>query len=152
MENFNFEKIDQKKEDNIFLEITEDDVDLKFVRSSGPGGQNVNKSSTCAQLRFSIRESGKLTEDQKNILLRELPKLGVIINRNGEACLEASNERSQDMNKKAVTARLNDYVRRALIPKKERKETQPTRSSKERRMEEKRRQGQKKADRQKVKW
>ena len=136
----------------MFSEITEDDVDLKFVRSSGPGGQNVNKSSTCAQLRFSIGESGKLTEDQKNILLEELPKLGVIINRNGEACLEASNERSQDMNKKAVIARLNNYIRRALTPKKERKETQPTRSSKERRLEEKKRRGEIKMRRQKVKW
>ncbi len=152
MENFGAEKIIFEGENNMSFEITEDDVGLKYVRSSGPGGQNVNKSSTCAQLRFSIKECGKFTDDQKNILFQELPRLGVMINHSGEACLEASNERSQDMNKKAVIARLNDYVRRALTPKKERKETQPTRSSKERRMAKKRRQGEKKVDRQKVKW
>ena len=133
-------------------EVTEDDVDLKYVRSSGPGGQNVNKTSTCAQLRFSVLGCGKFTEDQKNTLFQELPKLGAMINRNGEVCLEASTERSQDMNRREVIVRLNDYIRRALKPRKERKETQPTRSSQRRRMEEKRRQGEKKKFRQKVRW
>lgn len=78
--------------------------------------------------------------------------MGVKINRDGEVCIEASNERSQEMNKRAALARLNVRVCEALRPREERKVTKVPRVQKEKRREEKRRQSEKKAVRQKIKW
>ncbi|PIQ73941.1 MAG: aminoacyl-tRNA hydrolase [Candidatus Portnoybacteria bacterium CG09_land_8_20_14_0_10_44_13] len=149
METFEAPKINYERRDDMFPVVPEKELKMKYVSSSGPGGQNVNRRSTCAQLRWRVASSEAFDDTQKQLILQGLETR---INQGGELCLEASEERSQEANRKAVIKRLNELVAGTLVVAKERKETQPTKSSKERRMDEKRHQGQKKTDRQKVEW
>ncbi|MEI6683466.1 MAG: alternative ribosome rescue aminoacyl-tRNA hydrolase ArfB [Bacteroidota bacterium] len=110
-------------------------------RSSGPGGQNVNKVSTKVELRFHVASSQLLTEAEKALIAE---KLASRINAAGELLLVAQSERSQLKNKELVTEKFYALVTKALTPRKKRKATRPSRASKEERLETKRRQSEKK--------
>jgi ribosome-associated protein len=121
--------------------VPESEISIDFVRSSGPGGQNVNKVSSKAQLRWKVGTSAAFSEEQK-ALIREAA--GKRLNSEDEICLYEQGERSQQRNRDGVVRRLQGLVAEALAPKKERKPTRVSRSEKMRRLEEKRRAGEQK--------
>lgn len=110
-------------------------------RSSGPGGQNVNKVNTKVELRFHIASSTLLSDEEKALLLEKLAKK---INTEGELIIVSQTERSQIKNKEKVIEKFYALLTRALTPRKKRKPTQPSQASKEERLEEKRKQAEKK--------
>jgi len=110
-------------------------------RSSGPGGQNVNKVSTKVELRFHVTSSTLLSDDEKILLIEKLVKK---INSEGELILVSQTERSQMKNKEKVIEKFYSLLTRALTPRKKRKPTKPSQVSKEERLEEKRKQAEKK--------
>jgi ribosome-associated protein len=114
--------------------IPDRELSLSFVRASGPGGQNVNKVATAAQLRFELERSTVLTPAVK-ARLRALS--GRRFTAEGAILIIARNHRTQEHNRREAEERLTDLVRRALVAPKPRKATQPTRGSRERRLEQK---------------
>jgi ribosome-associated protein len=116
------------------LEIPDGELTLTFVRSSGPGGQNVNKLATAAQLRFDLRGSAVLSEEVKT-RLRSLS--GRRLTTEGAILIIARNHRTQENNRREAQERLADLIRRALIAPKPRRATKPTRAARERRLEHK---------------
>jgi ribosome-associated protein len=125
-------------------QVPENEIDIDFVRSSGPGGQNVNKTSSKAQLRWSPGRSRTFTEEQRAAIRAHA---GNRLNAADEIVLAEQSERSQLQNRETVVQRLQELVAEALRPKKERKATKVGRSQKEKRLEDKRRESRKKQDR-----
>jgi len=121
--------------------VPESEIDVVFVRSSGPGGQNVNKTSTKAQLRWNVGRSGVFTDEQKAAIRAAA---GNRLSKEDEIVLFDQSQRSQPQNREAAVARLQELVAEALAPRKERKETKVSRGEKQRRLEDKRRQSEKK--------
>jgi ribosome-associated protein len=120
------------------------EFEFSASRSSGPGGQNVNKVSTKVELRFNINNSVLLTDEEKEILLS---KLSNKINNVGELIIVSQSERSQIKNKEKTIARFYKMIEQALTSPKKRKKSVPTKSSVEKRLKEKQITAQKKADR-----
>ena len=118
--------------------IPDGDLALSFVRSSGPGGQNVNKVSSAVQLRFDLAATGALDEPVKR-RLRGLA--GRRLTTDGAIVIIARNHRTQERNRAEALERLCDLVRRALAEPRPRKPTAPTRASRKRRLESKTRHG-----------
>jgi ribosome-associated protein len=116
------------------LTIPDRELELTFVRSSGPGGQNVNKLATAAQLRFDLAGSTALGPDVK-MRLRNLS--GRRLTADGALLIVARTHRTQEQNRRAAEERLADLVRRALLAPKPRRPTAPPRSARERRLERK---------------
>jgi ribosome-associated protein len=114
---------------NLFLELT-----FSASRSSGPGGQSVNKVSSKVELRFNIAGSSVLTDAEKGILLDRLKKR---VNAEGEIVLVCQTERTQLMNKAKVLEKFYSLLEKALAPRKKRIKTAPTKSSVEKRIEKK---------------
>ncbi len=131
----------EKKTEDDPSSVPESELDIAFVRSSGPGGQNVNKTSTKAQVRWNVGRSGAFTEEQK-AAIREAA--GNRLTADDEILISAEAERSQPQNRDAAIGRLQALIAEALAPKKERVATQPSRAERDRRLEEKRRQAGKK--------
>ncbi|MCP4619041.1 MAG: aminoacyl-tRNA hydrolase [Bradyrhizobium sp.] len=125
------------------LAIDEDDIDIAFVRASGPGGQNVNKLATAAQLRFDTSKAA-LPDDARARLIRlagqRLTKEGVIV-------IHAQRFRTQERNRADAIDRLLELLREALVRPTPRRPTRPTLGSKQRRLEGKKRRGDIKAGR-----
>lgn len=124
--------------------IPESEIRLEFARSSGPGGQNVNKVSSKAQLHWCVGRSGTFIDEQKNLIRAYAGKL---LNKEDEIVLSAESERSQLQNKEEVIRRLRELVARALTPKKKRRPTRVSRSQKLKRLDEKRIIGERKKNR-----
>jgi len=116
------------------LEIPDSELTLSFVRSSGPGGQNVNKVATAAQLRFDLAGSLVLAPEVK-ARLRALA--GRRLTGAGAVLLIARNHRTQEANRREAEQRLAELIRRALVAPRARKATRPTHAARERRLEHK---------------
>ncbi|MCX6227770.1 MAG: alternative ribosome rescue aminoacyl-tRNA hydrolase ArfB [Bacteroidia bacterium] len=108
---------------------------FQAIRSSGPGGQNVNKVSSKVELRFNVQSSLALSEEEKILLLQKLKNK---ISKMGELILVEQTDRSQLINKQKVIAKLFSLLEKALVKPKKRISTKPSRSSIERRLESKR--------------
>ena len=117
------------------LALDERDLQETFVRSPGPGGQNVNKVSTAVQLRFALEQSADLTAEVRR-RLRALA--GRRVTADGWLVIEANRFRSQARNREDARARLVELVRKAAHPPKPRRPTRPSVASKERRLQDKR--------------
>lgn len=117
------------------------EIHLDFVRSSGPGGQNVNKTSSKVQLRWHVGRSRAFTEEEKGLIHQYLRKR---LNNAGEIVLASDRLRSQLQNRAFVVEQLQRLVSQALVRRAKRKATRPTRASKERRIEGKKIHSQKK--------
>lgn len=127
--------------------VARSDVDIRFVLSSGPGGQNVNKRATSAQLR--VRVSSIVMNEPARGRLRELA--GSFLTNDDELLITRDETRSQKRNKDACVARLRELVRRAMVPPRVRRKTKPTKGSIQRRLDEKKRRGQIKRNRKRPK-
>jgi ribosome-associated protein len=124
--------------------IPDEELEWKFIRSSGPGGQNVNKVSSAVQLRFLLPLNGTLSAAVRNRLRR---LAGQKLIDDGSILIQARSERSQERNRQEALGRLGALIQTALIEPKIRKKTKPTRASKERRIESKKRRGSAKRER-----
>lgn len=122
---------------------------IEFARSGGPGGQNVNKVSSKAQLRFNVGASLILTEDQKN-RVREVLKNR--LTNEDEIVVTAEDERSQLQNRELVVTRFQELIAQALRVPKKRRLTQPTRSSREKRLQSKKKISERKQLRQRTRF
>jgi ribosome-associated protein len=118
--------------------ISDEELEWKFIRSSGPGGQNVNKVASAAQLRFLLPQNVSLPVSARNRLRR---LAGQKLIDDGSILLKSMSERSQEANRRAALGRLEAMIRAALIEPKIRKKTRPTKASKERRIDSKKRRG-----------
>jgi ribosome-associated protein len=126
------------------LSIPDQELEFEYVRSSGPGGQNVNKVSTAVQLRFDVRHSPSLPEGVRG----RLEKLaGRRLTSEGILLITAQKFRTQDQNRLDALNRLRELIARAAVPPKRRKATRPTKSSKERRLTSKHKKGERKMQR-----
>ncbi|MHB8830677.1 MAG: alternative ribosome rescue aminoacyl-tRNA hydrolase ArfB [Patescibacteria group bacterium] len=121
--------------------VPESELQLEFVRSSGKGGQNVNKVSTKAQLHWNLEQSAAFTPEEKDLIQAYLVNR---INDEGEVFLTSQETRSQDQNRALVIESLNRLVTEALTPRTKRVATKPTFASRERRLETKKHQAEKK--------
>jgi ribosome-associated protein len=110
--------------------IPDSELEESFIRSSGPGGQNVNKVSSAVQLRFDVRLSPSLTEAARDALLR-----GGRVTREGVLIITAQRFREQDKNRADARARLAEILRRAATPKPVRRPTKVPKVSKRKRLE-----------------
>jgi ribosome-associated protein len=130
------------------LQIDERDLQIDFIRASGPGGQNVNKVATAVQLRFDVPASS-LPEEIKARLIH---LAGNRITSEGTLLIEAKRFRTQEHNREDAIQRFVELVRRSLLKPKARKKTKPTAASKEERLKEKKRRGETKKLRQSKEW
>ena len=116
------------------IDIDESELEERFVRSSGPGGQNVNKVSKAVELRFNLAANTSIPDyaraKLKRLAGRRLTLDGVII-------IQADRFRSQEQNRSDARERLKDLIAEALIVQKKRIKTKPSRSAKERRVDSK---------------
>ena len=130
---------------NTKLEIPGNEIKWRFSRASGAGGQNVNKTDSRAEIVFNVSESKTLTPYQKyRISIQDEVKLS-----NGCICIAVQDKRTQYQNRQLALSRLSSTLRELLkSPRKERRETIPTRSSQRRRVESKKKRGELKRNRQ----
>ncbi len=112
--------------------IAEDEIEERFVRSSGPGGQNVNKVATSVRLRFDVRSSRSLPDDVRERLIRIA---GSRVTREGVLVIEAGRFRTQERNRRDARERLARLVERAAQPPKPRRPTRPPAAAERRRLE-----------------
>ena len=120
------------------IAIDEGELDESFVRASGPGGQNVNKLSSAVQLRFDVRHSPNLPPDVRARLER---LAGSRLTREGVLIISGQRHRTQERNRQDARDRLVALIRQAAVVPVKRRKTKPTRASREKRIESKKRRG-----------
>ncbi|MFL5468501.1 MAG: alternative ribosome rescue aminoacyl-tRNA hydrolase ArfB [Gemmatimonadaceae bacterium] len=131
---------------NESLSIPRNELDVRVSRSSGAGGQHVNKTSSRVEIFWNIRRSSAPTDAQR---ARLTEKLASRMTTEGSIRVVASDMRSQSRNRELAEERLAELVRRALVVPRKRKPTKPSRAAKEARLESKKRQSHKKRERSK---
>ena len=114
------------------ISIDENEIVESFVRSSGPGGQNVNKLSTAVQLRFDVRRSASLPND---VAVRLMRLSGKRLTKEGVLVIVAQNHRTQERNRAEALERLIALVRQASVRPEKRIPTKPSKASREKRLE-----------------
>lgn len=120
------------------------ELSLEYIRSSGPGGQNVNKVATAVQLRFDVANSLSLASDLKGRLIR---LAGKRVTADGVLIIEAKKYRTQEQNREDALARFYELIEKASIKPKLRQKTKPTKASKEERLKVKKQRGEIKKNR-----
>ncbi len=120
------------------IAISGAEIEERFVRSSGPGGQNVNRVATAVQLRFDAARSPSLSEDVRRRLMR---LAGKRLTRDGVIVIDARRHRTQEQNRKDALERLADLIQKASERPRARRPTRPTSASRRRRLESKVRKG-----------
>jgi ribosome-associated protein len=118
------------------ISIDETELDETFVRSSGPGGQNVNKLSTAVQLRFDVRRSLSLPND---VAVRLMKLAGSRLTKDGVLVIVGQRYRTQERNRADARERLVELIREAAVPPVPRRATKPTKASRKQRLESKKR-------------
>ncbi|MGW8287791.1 MAG: alternative ribosome rescue aminoacyl-tRNA hydrolase ArfB [Desulfobulbales bacterium] len=131
------------------IELDENEIQFKFIRSPGPGGQHVNKAATAVQLRFDVKHSPSLSEYVRARLLQLARNR---INANGILIISANRFRSQDLNRRDALEKFADLILESTKKRKIRRRTKPTITSLKKRKEAKQRRAKLKANRQKVSW
>ena len=129
------------------VSIPMSELSFRFARSSGPGGQHVNRSATQVELLFDVAGSPSLDETQRQRVLRKLKSR---VDKEGVLHLVSQETRSQLRNREEVVERFQELMREALHVPKKRRPTRPTQATRERRLEEKRRRGETKRGRRPV--
>ncbi len=120
------------------IHIDESEIDLRFVRASGPGGQKLNKVATAVKLRFDVARSPSLTDTVRERLVR---LAGKRVTRDGILVIDARRFRTQERNRQDALQRLAHWIQRAAKVPKPRRKTRPSTAAKKRRLDEKRRRG-----------
>ncbi len=114
------------------ISLDEREIEESFVRSSGPGGQNVNKLSTAVQLRFDVRRSPSLPND---VAIRAMRLAGKRLTKDGVLVIVAQTHRTQERNRAEALERLVALIQEAAVRPIPRRATKPTKASKEKRLE-----------------
>jgi ribosome-associated protein len=120
------------------VEIDENELSFSYTRSSGPGGQHVNRVETRVTLRFDVAGSPSLTEEQRERVLR---RLATRINKDGVLRVVSQRHRTQEANRRAAVERFHELLAEALRPRRVRRKTRVPRAARRRRLESKRRRG-----------
>ena len=121
------------------ISIGEGELEERFIRASGPGGQNVNKLATAVQLRFDVRGSPSLPNLPDDVRARLERLAGRRLTREGVLVITAQRHRTQERNRQDALDRLVELIRQAAVPPIPRRPTRPTAGSRERRLESKKR-------------
>jgi len=126
----NIDKSSSKEKDL----IPEDEIEYQFSRSSGKGGQNVNKVETKVEIRFNIIRSKAFSDEEKEKIKKSLTNR---INKAGDLIVVSEEERSQLDNRRIALEKLNEMIKEALKPEEDRIPTKPSKAIRERRIKEK---------------
>jgi ribosome-associated protein len=129
------------------IQLPLSELDFSFTRSSGPGGQHVNRAETKVELRWDVANSPSINDVQRAMLLRAL---GTYVTEEGILILTSGETRSQHRNREVVIARLQALVNQAMRPRRTRHATRPSTSARATRLQKKKRHGEKKSQRGKV--